>query len=91
MSQMSEPIQSRINENGRVVIPFRIRRAMGLEAGDTVVMTLNDGVLCIEPQRVRIRRIQDELKKYAKPGVRTSDQLVEEREETRIEMEEWLG
>jgi AbrB family looped-hinge helix DNA binding protein len=87
-----ETITACINENGRIVIPFRIRRAMGLEPGDTVVMTLEDGVLHIEAQSAKIRGIQDELKRFAKPGALASDEQVEERrEESRIEMEEWLG
>jgi len=84
--------QSRINENGRIVIPFRMRRAMGLEPGDSVVLTLEEGVLRIEPHRARVRRIQNELKQFARPGAPASDEVLgERREETRMEMEEWLG
>jgi AbrB family looped-hinge helix DNA binding protein len=87
-----ESVKNRINANGRLVIPFRIRRAMGLEPGDTVTMTLDGGVLRIEPPRVKVKRIQDELKKFARPGAQASDELAAERsKESRIEMEEWLG
>jgi AbrB family looped-hinge helix DNA binding protein len=83
---------ARINKNGRIVIPFRIRRAMGLELGDTVAMRLEGGVLLIEPQQVKVRRIQNEMKKFARPGAPASEELAEKRrEETRNEMEEWLG
>lgn len=88
----SPSTQIRINENGRIVIPFRFRRAMGIEPGDSVVLTLEGGVLHVEPQRARIRRIQDELKKFAKPGGLASDEVAKERrEEAQNEMEEWLG
>jgi AbrB family looped-hinge helix DNA binding protein len=88
----SDSFKSRINENGRIVIPAEIRKEMGLAAGDTVVMALEDGVLRIESQRVKIRRIQEEFQKFAKPGKRASDELVaDRREEARREMEEWLG
>jgi AbrB family looped-hinge helix DNA binding protein len=88
----SELFKSRLNENGRIVIPAEIRKSMGLRAGDTVVMALEEGILRIESQRVKIRRIQAEFKKFAKPGRRASDELVaDRREEAKREMEEWLG
>ena len=83
---------ARINEQGRVVIPARIRREMDLQPGETVVMRIEDGVLQIESHRARIRRIQQEFKKYAKPGVLASDELIaDRREQARREMEEMLG
>jgi len=92
MSKFDQSTQVRINPNGRIVIPFRIRRAMGLVPGDTVVLTLDDGVLRLEPQRARVRKIQEDLKKFARPGRLASRELAEERrEDARIEMEEWLG
>ena len=87
-----ENVKSSVNANGRIVIPFRIRRALGLESGDIVSMTLKDGVLHIEPHQARVKRIQDELKKFAKPGSSASGLLAaERREEASAEMEEWLG
>jgi AbrB family looped-hinge helix DNA binding protein len=92
MSQIDISTKMRINENGRIVIPFRMRRALGIEPGDSVVLSLEDGVLRMEPHRTKVRRIQEELKKFARAGARASEELAEERgEESRIEMEEWLG
>jgi AbrB family looped-hinge helix DNA binding protein len=88
----TEGIQARINENGRIVIPAVIRKAMGLKLGDCVVMSLEDGILRIEPQKARARRVQQRLSKLI-PGDRVlSDELIaERREEARRETEEWLG
>jgi AbrB family looped-hinge helix DNA binding protein len=85
-------VTNRINSNGRIVIPFRIRRAMGLEPGDSVTLTLEDGALRIEPHRAKVKSIQDELKRFSQPG-KTATQELEagRREESRIEMEDWLG
>ncbi|MFZ1937656.1 MAG: AbrB/MazE/SpoVT family DNA-binding domain-containing protein [Terracidiphilus sp.] len=89
---ISENVKSRVNANGRIVIPFRIRRAMGLEPGDTVAMTLEGGVLRIEPHQAKVKRIQDALKKFVRPDASASEELASERrDESRIEMEEWLG
>jgi AbrB family looped-hinge helix DNA binding protein len=85
-------VRNKINENGRIVIPFRMRRALGLKPGDTVVMTLENGVLRIAPHGTRLRQIQAELKKFALPGTPASDKLVaDRREEANNQMEEWLG
>lgn len=85
-------VYGKINENGRIVIPAAIRRVMGLKAGDTVLMGVEEGVLRIESHRARIRRIQEEFRKHCpiKPGeMLMSDQLIaERREEARREMVE---
>ena len=87
-----EGIQAHINQNGRIVIPAVIRKAMGVKLGDSVVMSLEDGVLRIEPQLAKIRRIQREFEPFANPASLASDELIaERREEARRETEEWLG
>jgi AbrB family looped-hinge helix DNA binding protein len=85
-------IQARINENGRIVVPAVIRKGMGLKLGDSVVMSLEDGVLRIEPQRARVRRVQESLDKLIPADRVLSDELIaDRREEARRETEEWLG
>lgn len=95
MGTVSESVlhgKSRLSENGRIVIPSQIREAMGISAGEPVLMELEDGVLRVESHRRRIRRIQEEIRKQIpiKPGeMLMSDQLIaERREEARREMEE---
>jgi AbrB family looped-hinge helix DNA binding protein len=85
-------VTAKINENGRIVIPAAMRQQLSLEPGDSIVMEIEDGVLRIESYRARIRRIQEEFKQYARPGVLASDELIaERREEARREMEEAFG
>jgi AbrB family looped-hinge helix DNA binding protein len=84
-------VKARMNDQGRLLIPAEIRRKMNIKPGETVLMNLEDGILKIESHRARIRRIQEEFKKYAKPGVLASDELIaERREEARREMKEAL-
>jgi AbrB family looped-hinge helix DNA binding protein len=87
----SRSVSSKINQNGRIVIPAAIRRQMGLKAGDTVLMDVEDGVLRMETHLARIRRIQEEFKKIIPPGgMLMSDELIaERREEARREEEEF--
>jgi AbrB family looped-hinge helix DNA binding protein len=91
-SMKIEGIQARINQNGRIVIPSVIRKAMGLKLGDSVVMALEDGVLRIESQQARVRRVQQSLRQLVPADRVLSDELIAERqEEAGREMEEWLG
>jgi AbrB family looped-hinge helix DNA binding protein len=83
---------TKLNENGRILIPASVRSKMGIKAGDSVVWTLEDGVLRVEAYRAVIRKVQDEMQKYKKPGVSMVDEfLSEKREEARREWEKDLG
>jgi AbrB family looped-hinge helix DNA binding protein len=93
-STVTEPraVHARISPNGRVVIPAAMRSQMGIKPGEDVLMEVEDGVLRIESHRARIRRVQEEFKKYAKPGVLKSDELIaERRKEARRDQEQGLG
>jgi len=82
--------KTRLSSNGRIVIPAEMREELGLLAGDTVLLELEDGALRVETYPARIRRIQNELARYIKPGALLSDELIaERREEARREMEEF--
>ena len=74
-------VRSRINANGRVVIPSEIRQQMGLNPGDSVVMTVKDGVLTMESLQARVRRVQQSLRQHIDPNRRLSDELIAERRE----------
>lgn len=88
----SHTVNSRINENGRILIPASLRRQMGVGPGDSVIMEVVGGVLHVESYRARIRRIQEEFRQYAKPGVLASDELIaERRQESRREQEQGLA
>jgi AbrB family looped-hinge helix DNA binding protein len=74
-------VRCKINQNGRIVIPAAIRQEMGLKAGESLLMEVEDGVLRIESYPARIRRIQQEFAQYNRPGVLASDELIAERRE----------
>lgn len=82
-------VSSKINQNGRIVIPAAIRQEMGFKTGESLLMEVEDGVLHIESYPARIRRIQQEFAQYNRPGVLASDELIaERREDARREDEE---
>ncbi len=83
---------TKINDNGRIVIPAEIRQKMGIKPGDALSLSVEGDVLKIESQQSRIRRIQESLRQLIPPDRVLSDELIaERREEARQEMEEWLG
>jgi len=76
---MSDEIRARVNENGRVVIPAAMRKALGIEVGDEVVLRVQDDELRITTQQRRIQRAQRRAQRYLKPGVSLVDELIAER------------
>jgi AbrB family looped-hinge helix DNA binding protein len=84
MSQTDEMTSGtfvRINENGRVVIPASYRKALGIKAGDKVILRMEDDELRITTMKRRIERAQRLVRKYVKPGVSLVDELIAERRE----------
>jgi AbrB family looped-hinge helix DNA binding protein len=71
----------RVNANGRVVIPASYREALGIKAGDEVILRMEDDELRITTMKHRIERAQRLVRKYVKPGVSLVDELIAERRE----------
>jgi len=72
---------ARVNENGRIVIPASYRRALGIKAGDEVILRMEDDELRITTMKRRIERAQRLVRKYVEPGVSLVDELIAERRE----------
>jgi len=69
----------RLNENGRVVIPAAFRKALGINAGDEVILRLEDDELRITTMKKRIERAQRHVRKYVNPGTSLVDELIADR------------
>ena len=90
---MSKEARTRVNENGRVVIPASFRKALGIEVGDEVVLRIEDNELRITTQQRRIQRAQRRIQRaqrrarnYVQRGTSlVSDLLAERREAARNE------
>lgn len=78
---MNTETRARINENGRVVIPADFRKALGISAGDEVVLRIEDDELRITTLKQRLERARRRVRKYVKPGRSLSDELLAERRE----------
>src|SRR5208282_5068669 len=78
---MNPETRMRVNENGRVVIPASYRKALGIKAGDEVILRMEDDELRITTMKRRLERARRRIRQYVKPGVSLADELIAERRE----------
>ncbi|MGC1649777.1 MAG: AbrB/MazE/SpoVT family DNA-binding domain-containing protein [Candidatus Sulfotelmatobacter sp.] len=78
---MNAEARLRVNENGRVVIPAAFRKALGINPGDEIILSLEEDELRITTMKRRIERAQRRARQYVKPGVSLVDELIAERRE----------
>jgi AbrB family looped-hinge helix DNA binding protein len=71
--------RGRLVSGGRLQIPARVRRELGLKDGDAVVMSMVEGELRVRPLRDVVADIQARLRKYIPEGVSLSDELIADR------------
>lgn len=76
---MEDVVRARVNENGRVVIPASFRKALGIDAGDEVVLEIRDDELRITTQRRRVERAQRRAQQYLKGHGSLVKELLSER------------
>ena len=73
--------RGRVNQNGRIVIPATFRKALGIHAGDEVLLRLDDGELRITTLKQRLAKAQRLVRKHVRPGISLVDELILERRE----------
>jgi len=71
--------KTRMTDGGRVVIPAEYRKALGLEAGDELIVALEDGELRLFTLQQAVRRVQAIARKYIPEGRSLSEELIAER------------
>ena len=72
-------VKTKLGKNGRVVIPVQFRKALGVSEGDTLMMTLDDGMIRILTPRKAIQRVQESVRRYVPRGISLADELIQER------------
>jgi AbrB family looped-hinge helix DNA binding protein len=68
-----------LGTGGRLVIPASFRRALGLEAGDEVVMVLEEGGLKLLTRSQAIRTARELVRRYVASDRSLVDELAAER------------
>lgn len=69
----------KMSEGGRVVVPVEVRRALGLQEGDTVMIELADGEARLYSRREQLRRAQALIRQYIPEGATVVDEFLAER------------
>ncbi len=75
---MPQIMDVRVGENGRMVLPLSVRRAMGLRGDTKVILTLEDDQVRLSPIGHGVSRAQALYRQHAK-GERTTDDFLTER------------
>lgn len=84
---MTETI--RLDKTGRVLVPLKIRRELGLAEGSELILRVEDGELRLHSREEAIRRSRARLKRLKKPGQSVVDEFLNERrKEARRELED---
>ncbi len=78
---MSLRASTRVNQNGRVVIPASFRKRLGIRPGDEVILRIEDDELRISTLKRNIERAQKLVRKYIKRKGSLIDELIAERRE----------
>lgn len=73
------PRRVTLDRSGRVRIPVSMRRALGWNAGDTVLIQLHEGAVQIVSPREAISRAQAIVRAYVPADVSLVDELLAER------------
>jgi AbrB family looped-hinge helix DNA binding protein len=70
-----------LNENGRIVIPAAMRKALKVKPGDELLLHMEDGDLHVTTRVQRIRKAKELVGRYVPEGVSLADELIAERRE----------
>lgn len=71
--------KTRIGPGGRIVIPSRYLKTIGVKVGDEVVLILDrDGLRLMTPHQA-VKQAQELVRRYVPAGTSLADQLIEDR------------
>jgi AbrB family looped-hinge helix DNA binding protein len=71
--------KTKVNEDGRMLIPAEVRKALGLKAGETVLLTVEDDTLRVVTLKRGLRRAQALLRRYVSEDTALAESLIAER------------
>ena len=74
-------VKTKIGEGGRLVVPARFRKELGLKPGDDVILVLEDGEVRITTVKQAIRRAQQIVRRYVPEDRDLVSELIKERRE----------
>jgi AbrB family looped-hinge helix DNA binding protein len=76
-----QEIKTKLGQSGRIVIPTEYRRRLGLEAGDELIMRLDEEGLHLYTPAQAVAKAQALVRRYVPEGRSLSGELISERRE----------
>lgn len=71
--------EAKVIDGGKIVLPAKLRRSLGIKVGDSVLIDEEGGRAVITTRQQRLREIQAEFARLKRPGVSMVDELIAER------------
>ena len=78
---MGEAFDVKVAQNGRLVLPKKVREALGMAEGGTVVFSVEDGEVKLTSIRESIRHAQQLYRRHAAGGTTVDDFIADRRAE----------
>ena len=73
--------RTQVGKSGRIVVPAKLRQALGLQTGDEILLRLEDGSIRLLPLRQAVRMAQESVQRYVTKGSSLVDDLIADRRE----------
>jgi len=76
---MQTYVRTKVTQGGRIVIPAEMRRQLGIEIGEDVNLSLENGSVNISTSKNALLRLQKLAQTVAKHNVSVVDELIADR------------
>jgi len=74
-------IRAQISKSGRIIVPAKLRKALEIQAGDEILLRLENGSIRLIPLRQAVALAQKTIRQYVPEGVSLVDALIQARRE----------
>jgi AbrB family looped-hinge helix DNA binding protein len=74
-------VRTQISRNGRIVVPAQLRKALEIQAGDEILLRLENDTIRLIPLRQAVEMAQKTVRQYVPEGVSLVDALLKARRE----------
>ena len=85
MEHDSSFVRLRLGPQGRIVVPAHFRRALGLEVGDALVASIDEGRIVLAPREAALARLLDRFPAATEGQSAVDELLADRRAEARRE------
>jgi AbrB family looped-hinge helix DNA binding protein len=73
--------KTQVDKSGRIILPARLRNSLGIQAGDEIVLRLENGEILLIPFHQAVKKAQEAVRQYVPAGTSLVDALIQARRE----------